>query len=209
MKPIVVINFKTYEQGKQVINLARDIEKACKNAIVGVQASDIYEIAKKTNLRIYSQHVDYFKSGRGTGYTLPEAVKNDGAEGTFLNHSEHKLSFSVLKKTIARCRQVGLKTLVFASSIKEAKKIEKLKTNFLAYEPPELVAGKTSVSEAKPEVIRKLKESIKMPFLVGAGIHSRDDVKKALELGASGIAVSSALVLAKNPEKKLRELLKI
>ena len=26
-----------------------------------------------------------------------EAVKKDGAKGTFLNHSEHKLSFSVLK----------------------------------------------------------------------------------------------------------------
>jgi len=208
MKPIIIINFKTYEQGQQVIALARKIGKVDKNIIIGVEASDIYELRKATKLIIYSQHVDYQKQGRATGFILPEAIKKDGASGSFLNHSEHKLSFSVLKKTIARCSQVGLKTIVFASSISEAKKIEKLKPDYLVYEPPELVAGKLSVSEAKPEIIKKIKKEIKMPFLVGAGIHSKKDIETAIKLGASGIAVSSAVVLAKNPDKKLRELLK-
>jgi triosephosphate isomerase len=100
-----------------------------------------------------------------------------------------------------------LKTLVFASSIKQLGKIEKLKPDFLVYEPPELVAGKLSVSEAKPEIIKKIRKEIKMPFLVGAGIHSRDDVKKAFGLGASGFVVSSAIVLSKNPGKVLKLLL--
>ena len=60
MKPLVVINFKTYKQGAQAIKLAKIIEKVDKNIIIGVQASDIYEITKKTKLRVYAQHVDYF-----------------------------------------------------------------------------------------------------------------------------------------------------
>jgi triosephosphate isomerase len=207
MKPIIVINLKTYKQGKAAIDLAKEIKKVNKTIILGVQASDIYEIVRETRLKIYSQHVDYEKKGKATGFVLPEAIKKDGAVGSFLNHSEHKLNYDILKKTIKRCNKIGLKTMVFASSIKEALKIEKLKPNYLIYEPPELVGGKKSVSKEKPEIIKKISKKIKMKFLVGAGIHTREDVKIALRLGASGIAVSSAVVTAKNPEKKLKELL--
>ena len=74
-------------------------------------------------------------------------------------------------------------------------------------EPPELVGGKISVSKAKPELIEKIKRKIKMRFLVGAGIHNKQDVETAMRLGASGIAVSSAITKSKNPGKKLRELI--
>lgn len=207
-KPIIVINLKTYQQGEKAIKIAKEIEKVDKNIILGVQASDIYEIAKKTKLKIYAQHVEYFLPGRNTGYILPEAVKKDRGVGTFLNHSEHKLNYSVLKKTIARCKKVRLKTLVFANSLREAEKVQKLHPDYLAIEPPELVGGKISVSTAKPELIERIKRKIKMKFLVGAGIHTREDVQIAMKLGASGIAVASAVTKAKNSEKKLRELLK-
>jgi triosephosphate isomerase (TIM) len=207
MKSIIVINFKTYRQVNEVFKLAKAIEKIDKDIIVGVQASDIHEIVRKTKLKVYSQHADYEEKGKATGFVLPEAIKKDGVVGTFLNHSEHKLKFDVLKKTMKRCRENKLKTMVFASSIKEAMKIEKLKPDYLIYEPPELVGGKISVSRSKPEVIRKISKKLKMKFLVGAGIHSGEDVKTALNLGASGIAVSSAIANARNPGKKLKELL--
>jgi triosephosphate isomerase len=207
MKPLVVINLKTYQQGEKAVKIAKEIEKADKDIILGVQASDIYEIAKKTKLKVYAQHVDYFEPGRNTGYILPEAVKKDGAIGTFLNHSEHKLSPKVLKKTIARCKKLKLKTLVFASSLGEAEKIQKLKPDYLAIEPPELVAGKKSVSKEKPELIKKIKSKIKMKFLVGAGIQTRKDVKIAIKLGAAGVAFSSVITKAKNPRKKIKELI--
>lgn len=208
MNPIIVVNFKTYRQGEKVLSLAKIIERINKNIIIGVQASDIYEIAKKTKLKVFSQHVDYFPKGRNTGYVIPEAVKKDKAIGTFLNHSEHKLNYDVLKKTIKRCKKIGLKTMVFANSLKEAVKIEKLRPDYLIYEPPELVAGKISVSESKPKIIKEIKRKLKMKFLVGAGIHSSKDVKVAMKLGAVGIALSSSVIKAKNPGKKLRELIK-
>jgi len=208
MKPLIVINFKTYKQGKAAIKLAKQLEKVDKSIIIGVQATDIYEIAKATKLRVYSQHVDYEKPGRFTGFILPEAIKKDRAEGSFLNHSEHKLSFDVLKKTMKRCKQTGLKTMVFASSVSEAIRIDKLKPNYLIYEPPELVGGKISVSEAKPELIKNIAKKLKCKFLVGAGIHSSEDVKVAMKLGAYGIAVSSAVCTTREPGKKLKELLR-
>ena len=210
MKPLIVINLKTYQQGKPVIDLAKVIQSVDKNIIIGVQATDICEIKNKTRLKIYSQHVDPFEPGRNTGFILPESIKTDGAIGTFLNHSEHRIPFNTIKKTILRCKKLKLKTLVFAASLKEAKKIKTLKPDFLVYEPPELVAGKISVSEAKPDLIKNISKGLKPQtrFLVGAGIKTNNDLKIAMKLGASGIVLSSAITTAKNPGKVLRELIK-
>ncbi len=208
MKPIIIINFKTYKSGKDVLKLAKYIEKFDRNTIVGVPATNIKEVSSKTKLKVYAEHVDAFSPGRNTGFILPEEIKKDGAVGTFLNHSEHKLNFKILKKSVLICKKVKLKTAVFASSLHEAKKISKLRPDFLIYEPPELVAGKVSVSSAKPEIIKKMSNSLKRNFLVGAGVHNKKDVDAALKLGASGFAVSSSVVLAKNPEKKLEEIFK-
>ncbi len=208
MKPLIVINLKTYQQGKKAIELAKKIEQVDLKIIVGAQASDIFEITKKTKLKVYAQHVDPLNPGRHTGYTIPEAVKQDKAVGTFLNHSEHKISFLTLKKTMKRCNKIGLKTMVFVANIKQAKRVEKLKPTYLIYEPPELVAGKISVSTAKPTVIEEFAKKTKIPFLVGAGIKTNQDIKMAMKLGAKGIALSSAVTKAKNPKKVIKDLIK-
>ncbi len=208
MKPINVINFKTYKKGSDALKLAKTIERFDKTIIIGVQPSHLSEIANKTKLKVYSQHVDYFKPGRHTGYIIPEAIKKDGAKGTFLNHSEHKLSFRILKKTIKRCKEAKLKTIVFASNLKEAKRIQRLRPNLLIIEPPELVATKTSVSQEKPELIEKISKKLKTRFLVGAGVHAREDVTTALKLGASGVALSSALTKSETPRIVLQKLFK-
>jgi len=207
MRFTTIINFKTYKRREDVLKLAKIAERIDKRIIVGVQATDIEEISAKTKLKVYAEHVDPFNPGRNTGFIIPEDVKTSGAVGTFLNHSEHKLKFRVLKKTVKRCKGIGLKTAVFASSLKEAKRIERLRPDFLIYEPPELVAGDVSVSSAKPDAIKKISNKIKMPFLVGAGIKKREDVVIAKKLGASGIAVASGITKAKNPAKEIRELL--
>jgi triosephosphate isomerase len=207
MKPLVVVNFKTYKQGKKVVELARKLKKVDKNIIVGIQASDILEVVKATGLKVYAQHVDFIKKGRATGYILPEAVKKDGAKGVFLNHSEHKLRFDVLKKTVVRCKKLGLKILIFASSLREALKIKKLRPDYLAVEPPELVAGKISVSKVRPGLIKNIAKKLRYPFLVGAGIKTNEDVKIAMKLGARGIAVSSAITKSTMPGKVLKKLI--
>ncbi len=208
MKPLIVVNLKTYQQGEKAVKLAKKIQSINKEIIIGAQVADIFEITHDTKLKVYAQHVDYFTPGRFTGFILPEAVKQDGAKGVFLNHSEHPVNFIALKKTIKRCKEVKLKTMVFVSNLKKAKRVERLKPDYLIYEPPELVAGKISVSSAKPEVIKKFAENVKTPFLVGAGIKNNKDIKIAMKLGAKGVALSSAITKAKNPKKVLKDLMK-
>jgi triosephosphate isomerase (TIM) len=203
---IKIINFKTYKYGKDSLKLAKIIEKVSKEIIVGIQPSEIYFISENTKLKVYSQHVDFYEPERATGFLTPESLKSMGAVGVFLNHSEHPVNFEILKKTMNRCKKLNLKTAVFASDLSSAKKIEKLKPDFMIYEPPELVGGNISVSTSKPELIKKISRKIKVPFLVGAGIKTKEDIERSLEFGAKGIAVSSVITTAKNPEKKLRLL---
>ena len=101
-----------------------------------------------------------------------------------------------------------LKVAIFAKDLKQANDIKKLKPDYLIIEPPELVAGKVSISKAKPKLIEEIKKKLKYDFLVGAGIKTNEDIKVAMKFGAKGIAISSAITKAKNPAKKLKELLK-
>ena len=207
MKPIVIINLKTYRQGAAMVKLVKQISKVDKKIIVGVQATDILEAVKISKNPVYVQHVDYQEPGRNTGYILPEAVKADGAKGVFLNHSEHRLRLDVIRKTVKRCKALKLKVAIFAKNLKQAKGIKKLKPDYLIIEPPELVGGKVSVSKAKPKLIEEIGKKLKYDFVVGAGIKTNEDLKIAMKLGAKGIAISSAITKAKDPAKKLRELI--
>lgn len=207
MKPTILINFKTYNYGKKTISLAKEIEKVSKDIIIAVQPTDIKDISSKTKLKIYAQHVDFAKPEKATGFITPESVKSVGASGVLLNHSEHPLDFKNLKETIKRCKKIRLKTAVFVSNLREAKKIEKLKPNFLIYEPPELVGGKVSVSSSKSEIIERIAKSTKTRFLVGAGIKTKEDIDKAIRLGASGVAFASVITTARNPKKVLKKLI--
>ncbi|KKS20566.1 MAG: Triosephosphate isomerase [candidate division WWE3 bacterium GW2011_GWA1_41_8] len=129
-----------------------------------------------------------------------------------MNHSENKIaSFEELTKTHMRAKEVGLKTLIFASSLTEFKKILTLKPDFIAYEPEELVgSSEKSVASERPEIITdafNLSKEQGIPLIVGAGIHSREDIKTSLNLGASGFAVASDILKAHDPKAELLDLI--
>lgn len=214
---MIFVNFKTYKQstGKNAILLANQIKRVSDltkvTIIPVVQASDIREVKDSMGIEVWAQKIDPVSFGAHTGAILPEAVKEDGAVGVFLNHSEARFeSNSDLEKAILRAKEVGLKTLVFAKDESEVKKFAVFHPDFIAYEPPELIGSReTSVATAKPEIISKvavLLKDFRVPLIVGAGISDVVDVKKSLELGAVGVAVASSVVLADNPFEKLKEL---
>lgn len=207
MRPVIIVNLKTYRQGAAVLKLVGQISKVDKKIIIGVQASDISEVVGKVKNPVYAQHVDPQEVGRNTGYVLPEAVKVDGAMGVFLNHSEHRLRLNVIKKTVKRCKALKLKTAIFAKDLAQAREIKKLKPDYLIIEPPELVGGKVSVSKAKPRLIEEIGKKLKYDFIVGAGIKTNEDLRIAMKFGARGIAISSAITKAKYPMKKLKDLI--
>jgi len=211
---MMIINFKTYEQGtgEKALKLAKIADSLDSNVeiIIAVQPTDIKFIAENVKIRVFSQHIDPIGYGAHTGWILPEAVKSAGAEGTLLNHSERRIDFETLGKSIKRCRELGLTTVVCADTPETAKRVAEFRPDYIAIEPPELIGGEVSVSKAKPEVIMKSIEKVKpfgIPILCGAGIHEKEDVKKAVKLGARGILVASGVVKSENSEEAIRDLL--
>jgi len=214
---MIFLNFKTYEKGtgENAIEMAKIAEKVSSfsgvKIIPVVQALDIVEIVQSVSLEIWTQKIDPVEFGAHTGSILPEAVFEDGAMGTFLNHSENIFcDFETLAKAHDRAKDAGLKTLVFAKDIKELENICSLGPTYISYEPIELIGNSSvSVSTAQPEIIHKasnISQTAGIPLVVGAGIHSAGDIKKALELGATGVAVASDILTAENPEKELIDL---
>lgn len=206
---MIIINFKNYKSGNQVIELAKKIEKY-KNIIIAVPSVNIREVNEKIKLRVYSQHVDYQKE-KSTGAIIPEAIKKSGALGSLLNHSEHPVKINYIKKTIERCDKLNLKTIVCTSNLKEARKIKKFKPYAIAFEDPKLIGTGKSITKYKTNDIKKfvklMKNSKTIP-LCGSGISSVQDYKEALKLGCKGILVSSIIAKSKNPDKFLKEVYK-
>jgi len=214
---MIFVNFKTYEQGTGTsgIALTRILETVSFSSQVKiipvVQAADVAEITQISKLEIWVQHIDPVGYGPHTGYVVPEAVFEDGAMGTFLNHSEHKFErFEDIKRAQERAKEAGLKTLIFAANLEELKQVILLSPTYVSYEPPELVGSKsTSVAKAMPEVISKAADITRdneLPLIVGAGIKSAEDVRKSLELGAVGVAVASDVVTSKDPRGEILDL---
>ena len=217
MKPVLLINLKTYEEatGSNALKLAASADIFAGSGveiIFAVQHADIRLVAANAGVPVFSQHVDPVKFGSNTGWMLPEAAKAAGASGTLLNHSERRIDTETIKKCLARCREAGLRTVVCAETPERAREIAALHPDYIAIEPPELIGGEISVSKARPDVIteaiRKVNAVAKIPVLCGAGVKNSEDVRKALELGAKGILVASGVVKAADPKEAISDLLR-
>lgn len=212
-RPLLLINFKTFEggTGERGLKIAKIAEKVALeknvNIAIAVQIAEIHRISSEVGIAVYSQHMDAIHFGANTGWILPETIKNAGAAGVVLNHAEHQMEPQKLREAVDRAKEIHLKTVVCANTPEEAKEAAKLLPDYIAVEPPELIGGNTSVSTAKPEAITNSVKAVgKIPLLVGAGVKTRDDVRKGIKLGASGIFVATAVVKAIDPEKKIKEL---
>ena len=214
---MIFVNYKAFEEssGEKAVFLTKTIEDVVRETqikiIPAVQVIDAEVVVSSTTLEVWVQHVDPVNYGPHTGWTLPEEVARAGVSGVFLNHSEHKFNdFSALATANEKAMQAGLKTLIFADSIQELKNVVNLKPTFVAYEPPEFIGSTdTSVAKAQPEIISQAAEIARSggePLIVGAGVSSMEDIRKSLELGAAGVAISTAVVKSSDPRSKLLEL---
>jgi len=209
MSNILVINFKTYAEssGQRGVKLAKKIESVDKNVVIVPQTPDLYLMKQNTSLPVYAQHIDAITPGSRTGHILAQTAKEAGCIGTLINHSERPVSLDVIEKTIAVCKEVGLKSIVCVPDIEMEKKVAQFRPDMIAIEPPELIGGTVSVCTANPEIVEQaVKACTDMPVLCGAGVNSGEDAKTAKELGARGLLVASAVVKNPNPESLIKEL---
>ena len=218
--PLLLVNFKTYSQatGAKALELAKICEKVMKETsvciAVAAQATDIRLIASEVDIPVFAQHIDPIKPGSNTGQTMIDAIKEAGAVGTLINHSERRIKLSSIDEIVTLAKEHNLFTCVCASTPKIAGAVAVLEPDCCATEPPELIGSGISVSTAQPEIITETVEIIskinpKVVALCGAGITSSQDVKIALELGTKGILVASGIVKSPNPEKVLMEMAQI
>lgn len=212
--PLLVLNCKTYDKGsgKRAVELAKALQKAAKKHSIGgaiaVQAIDLVAVANAVKIPVLAQHCDPLEPGSHTGAIAAEEIKRAGAAGALLNHSEKRLDLQTLKAALDRLHKNRLLALVCAPHVRLAMLIEGLKPDCIAVEPPELIGSGIAVSRARPEVITETTAHVKKPVLCGAGITDGDDAERAVELGAQGVLVASAVVLAKQPAKVIDELAK-
>ncbi len=214
--PVIVINFKAYAQGmgRRALEIARAAEDVARETgveiIVAPNAVDLVKVKEHVEIPVFAQHVDAVRPGAHTGSILPEMLKEWGVDGTLINHSERQVTLPELEYAIIRSRELGLDVIACAADERIADAIADLGPTAVAVEPPELIGGNVSVSTAKPEVIERAVALVQayssVPVLVGAGVKRAEDVRKAIELGASGVLVASGVVKAEDPRRAIAEL---
>ena len=214
--PIIIVNYKTYSEatGRKAVTISRIAEDVSVetgvNIIVAPQFTDISSIASNVSIPVFAQHIDPITPGSSTGHILLEAVKEAGAVGTLINHSERQLKLSDIETIIAKTRESSLFSVVCTNNASVSEAAAALKPDIVSLEPPELIGTGISVCTAKPEVVTETVERVKsinpdVVMLCGAGITKGEDVTAALKLGTLGVLVASGVLKAKDPRKVLME----
>jgi triosephosphate isomerase len=217
--PLILINFKTYSEasGKKGLQLAKVAEKLSKDTGVAIaiapQLTDLAFIAQQVEIPVFSQHVDEVPPGSYTGHVTLEAVKDAGAVGTMVNHSERRVRADQIDVVVKKAKQLGLVTVVCTNTPEVTAAMAALGPDMVAIEPPELIGTGIPVSRAKPEVVTSSVDLVKrinpnVKVLCGAGITTGDDVAAALKLGTVGVLLASGVVKAKDWEKAILDLIK-
>lgn len=215
--PIVILNFKTYLEstGENALKLAKSCQNVADetgvNMMVAPQYGDIYRISQEVEIPVLSQHIDPIDAGGHTGSILPECVKEAGAVGTLINHSEQRMQLFNIDAAIKKAFSLGMSSVVCTNNIETSTAAATLNPDFVAIEPPELIGSGIPVSQAEPEIVEKTVEMIhninpQVRVLCGAGISTGDDLKAAIDLGSEGVLLASGIILADDPQKALLDL---
>ena len=216
MQPLIVVNFKTYEtaMGAKAVELAKAMERASNSnvrMVAVVSAFDLHSVQQAApTLEVWSQHLDPVGKGSFTGWLQPDNAIERGAEGTIINHAEHKVNIEHVKELMNQLPS-SFPICACAADVDEAHQLAELGPTFIAVEPPELIGGDISVTTADPTIVSDTVTAVQsinpdVRVLCGAGVKDGDDVRTAVELGAHGVLLASGVTKAKNVEDVLANL---
>jgi triosephosphate isomerase len=211
---MILINFKIYPEsfGDRALELAKIIknisDKSKVRIVIAASALDALRIQQESGAEVWLQNVDEFDQGKHTGWISSRQAFELGIKGSLINHSEHKIPKGKIAKIIKQ-KPKGFEIMCCVSSVNHIRNwTNKLKPEWILYEPPELIASKDkSVATENPEMIKAAVEALdKSKLLVGAGVKNQEDVKVSLKMGAKGVGLSSAFVLDNNPQEVLEKI---
>ena len=215
-KPLIVVNFKTYEsaQGVAAEELAQHMQDANDSNsefVAVVSPFDLEPVCEAApQIQVWTQHLDPIGFGSNTGWLHPQTAIERGAVGTIINHAEHKISYEKISQLIDALPE-GFLVCACAASVDEAKILAKLNPDMIAVEPPELIGGDVSVTTVDPSIVSNTVNAVKsinpnVRVLCGAGVKNGDDVAKAIELGSTGVLLASGVTKSNNPKDVLKDL---
>ena len=216
MQPLIVVNFKTYAtaMGQKAVDLAQAMERASKDhvrMIAVVSAFDLHAVKQAApSLEVWSQHLDPVGQGSFTGWLQPENAIERGAQGTIINHAEHKVDIEHVQQLIQQLPD-EFPMCACAADVDEAHQLAELGPTFIAVEPPELIGGDISVTTADPAIVSDTVNAVRainphVRVLCGAGVKDGKDVKTAVELGAHGVLLASGVTKASDVDAVLADL---
>jgi triosephosphate isomerase len=215
--PIVILNFKTYLEstGNNALKLAMASEIVAEetgvNIIIAPQSPDIYKLSNEVKIPVFAQHVDAVDAGGHTGSSLIECIKEAGAVGCLVNHSEKRMKLADMDAVVKKAAEISMVSVICTNNIETSAAASTLKPDFVAIEPPELIGSGIPVSKAEPEIVEGTVDIIhginpKISVLCGAGISTGDDMRAAMDLGAEGVLLASGIIMAKDPKEALLNL---
>ena len=218
--PLILVNLKCYTESigigaHRIGRAAREVMDES-GVTIGIAPlyTDIHPINHHYGIPVFAQHVDPLEPGAHTGRMPLAAIKSAGAIGSLVNHSEYRLTIADIEKNVSALKGAGLLSCVCSNNIATTAALAALGPDYVAIEPPELIGGTVSVSESNPEVItgsvavvREINPAVRV--LTGAGIHSGNCVKTAVDLGTDGVLLASSVVKAEDPAKVLRDLVSL
>lgn len=211
---MIVVNVKAYPQatGSSLDDLLDGIAGVGDDHLaVAVQPADIPRAAGR-GLDVLAQHVDPEPLGSRTGRVTPESVRDAGAIGSILNHSERPVELSHAARAVERLAELDMTSIVCADTVQASRAAAALGPDLVAIEPPELIGGDVSVTSADPSIVEGAVDAVRevdpgVDVLCGAGVKTGGDVAEALELGTEGVLLASGVAKADDPGKVVRDLL--
>ena len=218
-KPLIVVNFKTYASasGATAETLAVAMEAHSNGParmVAVVSAFDLEAVRRAApSLEVWSQHLDPVGQGGFTGWLEPKTAMHRGAQGTIINHAEHKVEMGHVKRLLPQLPD-DFPVCGCAADLEEAKSLAEMGPTFIAVEPPELIGGDISVTTADPSIVSDTVAVVKatnpdVRVLCGAGVKNGQDVATAIKLGAEGVLLASGVTKASDVASVLNDLVSL
>lgn len=214
---LIVLNLKTFLEstGEGAVRIARSCREIADDSGIDIavapQFCDIYRVSFQVDIPVYAQHLDSVGAGSFTGHAFAQCIKDAGAVGTLINHSEYRLTLANIDASVSKARETGLASIVCTNNVATSAAAAALGPDYVAVEPPELIGSGIPVSKADPQVVTGSVDAVKrvnpsVKVLCGAGISKGEDLEAALELGSVGVLLASGIVKAKDPKAALEDL---
>ena len=209
---MLVLNLKTFEEssGENLERIMYEIAELSDDRVfIAPEVGELVSTKEKfPSMNIIAQNVDDQDPGKSTGWVPAEILLENNIDISIYNHSEHRVWDENILDKISSIQAKGLKLIVCCQDLNEAEKLIQVKPFAIAYEPPDLIGSGISVT-TRPEIVKEFIKIVPEGILqiIGAGVSNGEDVESAMKLGADGVLVASAFVMAEDHKAKLQELL--